>query len=65
MLKSPFITSLNKQENAPDILPSVLSNIYKLNAREKIQQATIALIVHNIQQNDQVEKLKGIFDYWI
>ena len=45
-----------------DILPSVLSNIYKLNAREKIQQATIALIVHNIQHNDQVEKLKGIFE---
>ena len=61
-LKSSFITSLNKQENVPDILPSVLSNIYKLNAREKIQQATIALIVHNIQQNDQVEKLKGIFE---
>jgi calcium-dependent protein kinase len=61
-LKSPFITNLNKQENIPDILPSVLSNIYKLNAREKIQQATIALIVHNIQQNEQVEKLKGIFE---
>ena len=61
-LKSPFITNLNKQENIHDILPSVLSNIYKLNAREKIQQATIALIVHNIQQNEQVEKLKGIFE---
>ena len=48
--------------SVPDLLPSVLSNIYKLNAREKIQQATIALIVHNIQHNDQVEKLKGIFE---
>ena len=61
-LKSPFITSLNTQENVPDLLPSVLSNIYKLNAREKIQQATIALIVHHIQHNDQVERLKGIFE---
>jgi Ca2+-binding EF-hand superfamily protein len=53
---------MNSKESVPDILPSVLKNIYKLNAREKIQQATIALIVHNIQQNDQVEKLKGIFE---
>ena len=61
-LKSPFITSLNTSENVPDLLPSVLSNIYKLNAREKIQQATIAIIVHNIQQNEQVDRLKGIFE---
>jgi calcium-dependent protein kinase len=61
-LNSQFITSMNSKESVPDILPSVLKNIYKLNAREKIQQATIALIVHNIQQNDQVEKLKGIFE---
>ena len=61
-LKSPFLSIINNQEEVPDLLPSVLSNIYKLNAREKIQQATIALIVHNIQQNDQVERLKGIFE---
>ena len=61
-LKSSFITSINTSENVPDLLPSVLSNIYKLNAREKIQQATIALIVHNIQQNEQVDRLKGIFE---
>ena len=61
-LKSPFLSIINTEENVPDLLPSVLSNIYKLNAREKIQQATIALIVHNIQQNEQVEKLKGIFE---
>ena len=61
-LKSPFISCINTQEKVPDLLPNVLSNIYKLNAREKIQQATIALIVHNIQQNDQIERLKGIFE---
>ena len=61
-LNSKFIASMSSKEAIPDILPSVLNNIYKLNAREKIQQATIALIVHNIQQNEQVEKLKGIFE---
>ena len=61
-LKSPFFSCLKTKQKVPDILPSVLSNIYKLNAREKIQQATIALIVHNIQQNEQVEKLRGIFE---
>ena len=61
-LKSPFISCISTQEKVPDLLPNVLSNIYKLNAREKIQQATIALIVHNIQQNDQIERLKGIFE---
>ena len=61
-LKSPFLSIINTQGEVPDLLPSVLSNIYKLNAREKIQQATIALIVHNIQQNDQVERLKGILE---
>ena len=63
-LKSPFLSIINNKDNdnMPDILPSVISNIYKLNAREKIQQATIAIIVHNIQQNDQVDKLKIIFE---
>ena len=49
-LKTPFFEVLNNnKETIPDLLPSVISNIYKLNAREKIQQTTIALIVHNIQ----------------
>ena len=54
--------SLETKGEMPDLLPSVLSNIYKLNAREKIQQATIAIIVHNIQYNENIEKLKGIFE---
>ena len=62
-LNSPFFSNhIKTLKEILQILPSVLSNIYKLNAREKIQQATIALIVHNIQHNDQVEKLKGIFE---
>ena len=58
-LKSPFFEILDTNDNIPDILPSVITNIYKLNAREKIQQATIGFIVHNIQQTEQVEKLKN------
>jgi calcium-dependent protein kinase len=61
-LKSQFILSLDTKEEMPDLLPSVFENIYKLNAREKIQQATIRIIVHNIQQNDYIEKLRDIFD---
>ena len=62
-LKSPFFEILDTNDNIPDILPSVITNIYKLNAREKIQQATIGFIVHNIQQTEQVEKLKNIFEF--
>ena len=63
-LNSPFFSIINdKDNNIPDILPSVITNIYKLNAREKIQQATIGFIVHNIKQTEQVEKLKNIFEF--
>ena len=61
-LKSEFLSILDTKKEMPDLLPSVFANIYKLNAREKIQQATIRLIVHNIQQNEYIEKLKDIFD---
>ena len=63
-LNSPFFSIINdNNDKIPDILPSVISNIYQLNAREKIQQATIGFIVHNIQQTEQVEKLKNIFEF--
>ena len=61
-LKSEFLSILDKKKEMPDLLPSVFTNIYKLNAREKIQQATIGIIVHNIQQNEYIEKLRDIFD---
>ena len=62
-LNSPFFSNNNKTlKEIPDILPSVLSNIYKLNAREKLQQAAIAIIVHNIEQNEELEQLKEIFE---
>ena len=62
-LKSNFFSIINNKEDIPDTLPSVINNIYRLNAREKIQQATIGFIVHNIQYNEQVEKMKNIFDF--
>jgi calcium-dependent protein kinase len=67
-LKSPFFSILNDnnnndKENIPDLLPSVITNIYKLNSREKIQQATIGFIVHNIRHTEQIEKLKNIFEF--
>ena len=66
-LKSPFFSILddnnNDKDNIPDLLPSVITNIYKLNSREKIQQATIGFIVHNIQYTEQIERLKNIFEF--
>ena len=63
-LKTPFFEVLNNnKETIPDLLHSVISNIYKLNAREKIQQATIGFIVHHIQYSEQVEKLRNIFEF--
>ena len=61
-LKSEFLSILDTKKEMPDMLPSVFTNIFKLNAREKIQQATIRIIVHNIQHNENIEKLRDIFD---
>ena len=61
-LNSPFFKKYNeKSKELPDLLPSVLANIYKLNAREKLQQSAIAIIVHNIE-NDELIQLKEIFE---
>ncbi len=48
----------NTQSN---LIPGVLKNIYNLNAREKLQQATIAYIVHNLNSNKETEELKKVF----
>ena len=60
-LKSSFISCLN-QRDTPDILPIVLKNIYNLNEREKLQEATIALIVHHMGVNEEIEQLKCVFE---
>jgi Ca2+-binding EF-hand superfamily protein len=40
---------------------SVLKNIYEFNAREKLQQATIAYIVHFLYNSKEIEDLKKVF----
>lgn len=40
---------------------SVLQNIYEFNAREKLQQATIAYIVHFLYNSKEIEDLKKVF----
>ena len=62
-LNSPFFSNhIKTLKEIPEMLPSILTNIYKLNAREKLQQAAIAIIVHNIEQNEELEQLKEIFE---
>ena len=62
-LNSPFFNNIYNQNigEIPDFLPSVLLNIYKLNIREKLQQSAIAIIVHNIE-NEELIQLKEIFE---
>lgn len=43
------------------MLPNILKNIYNLNAREKLQQATIAYIVHNLNSSKEIDELKKVF----
>ena len=59
-LNHPWITSLAVNTKAP-LLPSVLENLMSLNAREKLQQATIAYIVHSLCSNKELEGLKKVF----
>lgn len=43
-------------------LESVLVNISNLHVREKLQQATIAYIVHSIYCNEEIDDLKHVFN---
>ena len=65
-LEHPWIVSLGKNNNKLSetqihLLPSVLNNIYNLNAKEKLQQATIAYIVHSVYSSKEIEELKKVF----
>ena len=59
-LDHPWIKTLASNTN-PSMLPNILKNIYNLNAREKLQQATIAYIVHNLNSSKEIEELKKVF----
>ena len=42
-------------------MAKVLKNISEINAREKLQQATIAYIVHNLNQTKEINDLQKVF----
>lgn len=65
-LNHPWIVSMANNNNnltgtQLDLLPGVLDNIYNFNAREKLQQAIIAYIVHTLYSNREIEDLKKVF----
>jgi calcium-dependent protein kinase len=63
-LEHPWIKNNDKSKfNSVDqkYFESVLQNIYEFNAREKLQQATIAYIVHFLYNSKEIEDLKKVF----
>ena len=63
-LKSDWILKHKEVENSKisfEACRDILENIKDFNAIEKLQQATIAYIVHFIGATDEVKKLKKIF----
>ena len=65
-LEHPWIVSLlgdnsNLTSTQMDLLPNVLENIYNFNAKEKLQQATIAYIVHSLYSSQEIGALKKVF----
>ena len=66
-LKHPwFDLAKTKQKRIPDEKMSIISkkpfdNLRKLSAKQKIQQATIAFLVHHVSSSEMVKELKQIF----
>lgn len=52
---------VNKNTLSDTIVSSVLANIYSFTAKEKLQQATIAYIVHFLYSNKELNELKTVF----
>ena len=65
-LNHVWIKQLEKSKESHHIndryLESVLVNISNLHVREKLQQATIAYIVHSIYCNEDIDDLKHVFN---
>lgn len=61
-----WIKQLEKSKESNQIndryLESILVNISNLHVREKLQQATIAYIVHSIYCNEEIDDLKHVFN---
>jgi len=65
-IEHPWIVYVKKKEITnidKDYFSSVLKNIKNFNAKEKLQQATIAYIVHFIYSSKEIEGLKKVFKY--
>ena len=60
-LDHPFILNLKTNKTNNISMAKVLKNISELNAREKLQQATIAYIVHNLNQTKEINDLQKVF----
>jgi len=65
-VEHPWIVNI-KQKQITNIdneyFSSVLKNIKNFNAKEKLQQATIAYIVHFIYNSQEIEGLKKVFKF--
>ena len=60
-LDHPFILNLKTNKTNNISMAKVLKNISEINAREKLQQATIAYIVHNLNQTKEINDLQKVF----
>lgn len=62
-LKHKWIKFYNEKQNVSnDVVNNALTNISNYNATEKLQQATMAYIVHFVSPNSEVEDLKKVFN---
>lgn len=59
MIKAKQANKLNNVDD--DYFTGVLANIQTFNAKEKLQQATIAYIVHFVYNSKELEELKKVF----
>ena len=64
-LEHPWFDILNQNGNLSltqmENLPNVLTNIWTFNAKEKLQQVTIAYIMHSLYSNNEISALSKIF----
>jgi calcium-dependent protein kinase len=67
-LRDPWIVKFAKQKELKDQSPGNLENLRrpfenlrKFNAKQKLQQATIAFLVHHVSSTDMVKDLRNIF----
>lgn len=62
-LKNKWIKFYNEKQNvSSDVVNNALTNISNYNATEKLQQATMAYIVHFVSPNNEVEDLQKVFN---